>query len=74
MSSESDEEDEILEQLSNNINVPQSKSDRDTKSKQKLIMINKRMDELMEVLDQCIVDLHTESKALSKLKNSLKTI
>lgn len=37
-------------------------------------MINKRMDELIEVLDQCIADLHADSKTLSKLKNSLKTI
>jgi len=39
-----------------------------------MIMINKRMDELMEVLDQCIADLHAESKILGKLKNALKTI
>ena len=37
-------------------------------------MINKRVDELIEVLDQCIADLQSDSKALNKLKNSLKTV
>jgi len=32
------------------------------------------MDELIEVLDQCIADLKNETKMLGKLKNSLKTI
>lgn len=73
MSSESDDEDDLLDQLSMSTSTKPT-SHKDKKSKQKMIMINKRMDELMEVLDQCIADLHAESKILSKLKNALKTI
>jgi len=32
------------------------------------------VDELIEVLDVCIADLQQDSKALNKLKNSLKTV
>ena len=46
------------------------------------MMISKRVDELIEVLDQCIADIRSTgagqeeggSKALNKLKNSLKTV
>lgn len=40
----------------------------------KMAMVNKRLDELIEVLDLCAADLQADSKALSKLKNSLKTV
>ena len=49
-------------------------SDRERKSRMKMALVNKRLDELIEVLDACVADLHAESKALSKLKNSLKTV
>jgi hypothetical protein len=39
-----------------------------------MVMINKRMEELIEVLDQSIADLNQDAKFLGKLKNSLKTI
>ena len=48
MSSE-DEEDEILEQLS--MNTAAGGGEKERKSRGKMTMINKRMDELMEVLD-----------------------
>ena len=38
------------------------------------MMVNKRLDDLIEVLDQSVADLQQDSKALSKVKNSLKTV
>ena len=37
-------------------------------------MINSRLDDLIEVLDQCVADMKSDSKALSKVKNALKTV
>lgn len=37
-------------------------------------MINGRLDHLIEVLDQCVADMKQDSKSLSKVKNSLKTV
>lgn len=37
-------------------------------------MINTRLDNLIEVLDMCVADMRSDSKALSKVKNSLKTV
>ena len=49
-------------------------SDKEKKSKMKMAMVNRRVDELIEVLDQCVADLQADSKSLSKVKNCLKTI
>ena len=49
-------------------------SDRERKDKLKMQMINSRLDELIEVMDQCAADMKQDSKALSKVKNSLKTV
>ena len=42
--------------------------------KLKMVMVNKRLDDLIEVLDNAVADLQSDSKALSKVKNSLKTV
>ena len=49
-------------------------SDRERKDKLKMQMINSRLDDLIEVMDQCAADMKQDSKALSKVKNSLKTV
>lgn len=49
-------------------------SDRERRAKIKMAMVNKRLDELIEVVDSCCADLQADSKTLSSLKNSLKTV
>ncbi len=49
-------------------------SERERKDIAKLKMINERLDGLVEVLDQCVADMQNDSKALSKVKNALKTV
>ena len=49
-------------------------SDREKRAKLKMTMVNKRLDDLIEVLDNAVADLQADSKALSKVKNSLKTV
>ena len=49
-------------------------SESERKSKLKMVMVNKRLDDLIEVLDNAVADLQSDSKALSKVKNSLKTV
>ena len=49
-------------------------TNEEKKQRARCICINKRVDELLEVLDQCIADSSSDSKALNKLKTSLKTV
>ena len=49
-------------------------SERERKDRIKAKMINGRLDNLIEVLDQCAADMKQDSKALSKVKNALKTV
>ena len=49
-------------------------SDKDKRQKLKMLMVNKRLDELIVVLDTCVADLQNDSKALSRVKTSLKTV
>jgi len=49
-------------------------SDREKRQKLKVMMVNKRLEDLIEVLDQAVADMQTDSKALAKVKNSLKTV
>ena len=49
-------------------------SESEKKNKLKMAMVNKRLDDLIEVLDNAVADLQSDSKALSKVKNSLKTV
>ena len=49
-------------------------SEKEKRAKLKMAMVNKRLDDLIEVLDNAVADLQADSKALSKVKNSLKTV
>lgn len=43
-------------------------SEKEKRSKLKMVMVNKRLDELITVLDTCSADLQSDSKALSRVK------
>eukprot|EP00347_Sterkiella_histriomuscorum_P009407 403341333 len=83
MSSASEGEDEQWQAVNGGFNAgdlyynelkDKNLTDKERKQRARVLMINKRVDELLEVLDQCIADMQSDSKALSKLKNSLKTV
>lgn len=49
-------------------------TERERKDKIKMQMINTRLDNLIEVMDMCVADMRADSKSLSKVKQSLKTV
>ena len=49
-------------------------NDKEKRAKLKMAMVNKRLEELITVLDTCVADLQSDSKALSRVKTSLKTV